>query len=148
MRNKMLAAGDFVEAKCTRCRTETNHTIIAMVAEQPARVRCNTCGGDHNFRAPRKLPVTKTVNRNAVAAAKPVRQTAKTRQNADREKWQGIMDQAESGMAVPYAMDRGFKLDDIVAHQVFGFGVVTGLSKPNKVEILFTDGKKILRCQL
>jgi hypothetical protein len=82
-----------------------------------------------------------------VAAAKPVRQTAKTRQNADREKWQGIMDQTEAGMAVPYAMDRRFKLDDIVAHPVFGFGVVTGLFKPNKVEILFTDGKKVLRCQ-
>lgn len=138
----MLSAGDIVEAHCTRCRTLTNHTIVAMVGERPVRVRCNTCGGDHNFRAPKKqVP-------KPAAVAKTPRKTAKSRKNADQEQWQDMIDQTDPGVAVPYSMDQSFKQDEIVAHPVFGLGVVTALLKPNKVEILFTGGKKMLRCQL
>jgi len=52
MGNKQYSAGDLSEARCTRCRAVTNHTIIAMVGSTPARVRCNTCDGDHNDRPP------------------------------------------------------------------------------------------------
>ncbi len=142
MCSKLLSAGDIVEAHCTRCRTLTNHTIVAMVGGRPVRVRCNTCGGDHNFRAPQKQVA------KPAAVTKPVRKTAKSRKNADQEQWQGMIDQTDPGVAVPYSMDRSFKQDEIVAHPVFGLGVVTALIKPNKVEILFTGGKKMLRCQL
>jgi len=34
------------------------HTIISMVGTKPKRVQCNTCEGEHNYRA--KKPATKT----------------------------------------------------------------------------------------
>ena len=40
--SKQLTAGDFIEARCTRCKAVTNHTIIALVGTVPVRVRCNT----------------------------------------------------------------------------------------------------------
>src|SRR5437588_9021934 len=50
--------GGDVDAFCTRCKMELGHTILAMVGSRPARVRCNTCQGEHNYRsepdAPRK----------------------------------------------------------------------------------------------
>src|SRR5207302_3841179 len=42
--------GGDVDAFCTRCKMELGHTILAMVGARPVRVRCNTCGGEHNYR--------------------------------------------------------------------------------------------------
>jgi hypothetical protein len=142
MRSKLLSAGDILEARCTRCRVVTNHTIVAMVGEQPARVRCNTCGGDHNYRPPQKAAVAKAPRATPRSAKPPARGKLK----AEQEQWQAAI--ADPGLAVPYEMDRSYRLNDIVSHPVFGLGVVTALFKPNKVEILFTDGKKMLRCRL
>jgi hypothetical protein len=144
MSSKRLSAGDYIEARCTRCRTTTNHTIIAMVEERPVRVRCNTCDGDHNYRAPRK----EAAGRTRTVAERPPRSTAKSRAHADQEQWQEAVNQTEAGLATPYTMDRAFKQNEIVAHPTFGLGVVTGVQKPDKVEILFTGGKKLLRCKL
>ncbi len=144
MRSKVLSAGDVVEARCTRCRAVTNHTIIAMVGEQPARVRCNTCDGDHNYRPPQKT-VTAKMPSPARRTASP---TAKSKLNKEQEQWQAATAEVEPGLAVPYDMERSFRVNEIVAHPVFGLGVVIAVFKPNKVEILFTGGKKMLRCRL
>ena len=45
-------AGDEVDSKCTKCKLILAHTIIAMVGDQIARVKCNTCGGEHAYRPP------------------------------------------------------------------------------------------------
>ena len=49
--------------------------------------------------------------------------------------------------AIPYDIDGKFKAGDLVKHPVFGFGVVKTVIVPNKMEILFRDGKKMLRCK-
>ncbi|MFY0576846.1 hypothetical protein ACN28S_23190 [Cystobacter fuscus] len=46
-----LKVGGEVDAFCTRCRLTLAHTILAMVGTKIARVRCNTCNGDHAFRS-------------------------------------------------------------------------------------------------
>ena len=43
--------GGEVDAFCTRCRLTLAHTILAMVGTKIARVRCNTCNGDHAYRS-------------------------------------------------------------------------------------------------
>jgi hypothetical protein len=144
MRSKELSAGDIIEARCTRCRAVTNHTIIAMVGEQPARVRCNTCDGDHNYRPPQKTVTAK----KSTSARRPESPKGKSKLTKEQEQWQAATAEVEPGLAVPYDMERSFRMDDIVAHPVFGLGVVTAVVKPNKVEILFTGGKKLLRCRL
>ena len=42
--------GGEVVAFCTKCRMDLAHTIIAMDGTKPARVQCNTCNGQHNYR--------------------------------------------------------------------------------------------------
>jgi hypothetical protein len=120
-----------------------------MVEEKPARVRCNTCGGDHNYRPPRQ---TKAAKSGTVKAAKgpkaPRRTAADRRQEALQEEWQEAAGQADAGLALAYNMERSFRLNDLVDHPVFGVGVVKELFKPNKVEILFASGTKALRCKL
>ena len=146
MVNTEKQAGDHVDARCTRCKEITNHTIIAMVEEKPARVRCNTCGGDHNYRQPRQVKAAKTATPKAPKA--PRRTAADRKREALQEEWKDAAGQADPGLAVAYNMERSFRLNDLVDHPVFGVGVVKELFKPNKVEILFAGGTKALRCKL
>src|SRR2546422_898504 len=45
-----LRVGGDIDAWCTRCKMNLGHTILALVGTRPARVRCNTCHGEHNYR--------------------------------------------------------------------------------------------------
>src|SRR5437867_11032714 len=45
-------AGDEVDSKCTKCKMVLAHVIVAMVGDQIARVKCNTCNGEHAYRPP------------------------------------------------------------------------------------------------
>lgn len=139
------SAGDYIDARCTRCRTITNHTIIAMVEDRPARVRCNTCGGDHNYRPPRTTRAAKP----ATAGAKPAKRTAADRKRAaQEEQWQQAAGQADPGLAVAYSMEGSYRVGDLIDHPAFGLGVVEETVKPNKMEVLFASGNKVLRCKL
>lgn len=48
--------GGEVDAACTKCKMLLGHTILAMVGSRIARVRCNTCQGEHNFRTSGRRP--------------------------------------------------------------------------------------------
>lgn len=42
--------GDDVDDFCIKCKRMTNHAIVSLVAEEPAKVRCRSCYNDHDFR--------------------------------------------------------------------------------------------------
>ncbi len=144
---KKQSAGDVVDARCTRCRTVTNHTIVAMVEERVVRVQCNTCNGVHNYYSPAE-------KRSPRAAASPKSEKAPaarprvSRQSAAQAEWEELSRNADTSAAIRYEMGRGFKVDDLVQHPVFGLGIVKTTTKPNKMEVLFEGGVKLLRCTL
>ena len=49
--------GQDVDAWCTRCRLDTTHVIVALGpdGDAPKRVECTSCGGQHNYRAPKTV---------------------------------------------------------------------------------------------
>ncbi len=143
------SAGDFVDARCTRCRVVTNHTIIAMVGDQIVRVMCNTCDGHHNYHPPKSAPVPRPVRAEKNPAAPRVpRQTARAVRNADEEEWQEASRQADSSQLIRYDMNRAYAVGQFVNHPTFGVGLVKMVAKPNKMEVLFEEGRKLLRCKL
>jgi hypothetical protein len=145
MSRKKLSAGDTVEARCTRCRVVTNHTIVAMVGEQVVRVQCNTCGGVHNY----KPPVTEKAPAAPKAAPKTPaspRRAAKDPAALERAEWEALRPTLQPERARPYAMDAAFKAGELVQHPVFGLGVVKSVGA-GKAEMLFEEGKKLLRCR-
>ncbi|MDO3378777.1 hypothetical protein [Geoalkalibacter halelectricus] len=140
--SKTPTVGGHIDAQCTRCRMLTNHTVVAMVAERPVKVQCNTCGGLHGYRPPKAEPKAR--------AATPRRVTdkpARSSRSADQEQWQRALADKDQGQARPYAMEAAFAADELVRHPLFGVGVVTAIFKPNKVEVLFEEGRKTLRCK-
>jgi len=150
MSKKPLTAGDFIDARCTRCRVITNHTIVAMVVDKIARVQCNTCNGIHNYHTP-KGPSDKKPRPVAAPTSTAVRSTRKAMAaavSADLQEWAALSTHADVSRAIPYDMERGFKVNDLLIHPSFGVGLVKVVSKPNKMEVLFEDGKKLLRCRI
>jgi hypothetical protein len=144
---RKLSAGDIIEAHCTKCREVMNHRIVAMVGEKVVRVECNTCNGIHNYRQPAET--------KASTGSKPVRKTAvtprKTKRDpeaVDQEEWESLLPTMQADRAIAYDMNGKFKLNDLVEHTAFGVGVVRLLIKPNKMEVLFRGGKKLLRCSV
>jgi len=145
MKNRKLSAGDTVEARCTRCRTVLNHTIVAMVEERVVRIECNTCHGVHNYypekgakgaapggSPPKKEPLPRKARKDPGAA--------------DREEWESLRPTMNEARAIVYDMNREYRVKNLVAHTVFGLGVVTRVIRPDKMEVLFQGGKKLLRC--
>jgi len=45
-----LRLGDVIDDYCVKCRRITNHAIVSIVNNEPAKVRCRTCYGDHDYR--------------------------------------------------------------------------------------------------
>lgn len=133
MATKAISAGDIIESHCTKCRTLTNHTIVAMVDDLPVKVQCNTCGGEHRYR-PQSKPKTPATKR--VPRASSVKQS----------EWQALKEKTSGQAAITYSMTSSFKAGDIMEHSMFGTGFVLTYCNPGKVEVLFADGVKKLRC--
>jgi hypothetical protein len=150
MRRRKLSAGDIIEARCTKCRAVTNHRIVAMVEGKVVRVECNTCGGVHNYYPPereRKAPSAgSSVSVGRKKESVP-RKTVSSKGAADLAEWESLRADMKEERAIPYDMGGKFKAGDLVRHPVFGLGVVKAVIVPNKMDVLFQDGRKMLRCK-
>jgi len=66
--------GGDIDAYCTRCKLDMTHTIEAMnEAGEVLRVRCNSCGSQHQFHAPRSPGSSSSLRPGAGAYSSAVR---------------------------------------------------------------------------
>ena len=139
MGEKLSDSEDVVVGKCTVCKDVTRHNVLIMKQEKPAKVKCLSCQDEHNFRAP---PPSKE-EREIIAAEK-----LRLKKNVeDRERWNELRPKMMESNAKTYAMDGLFKKKDVINHPVFGLGQVQKIAGPHKVEVLFEDGSRVMRCQ-
>lgn len=139
MSDKEYTAGDHIEAKCTKCKDVTNHTIVAMVDDKPAKVECNTCSGIHKYRSPTTKKAAAKSRTSATKAAKI---------NKIEAEWEDLVQGADPTTATTYSMKMSVKNGELINHPSFGIGRVISVTKPNKMEIFFRDGVKLLRCAI
>lgn len=143
--NKQPSAGSNIETRCTKCREILNHTIVAMIEDKIVRVECNTCHSAHNYRPekPVKVPAAaKTVIKKTPAPRKvkvdPI--------EAARAEWEVLQPNMNPDKAIPYDINKPYRLRNLLLHPVFGLGVVQLVLQPNKMDVLFQEGVKRLRC--
>ena len=139
------SVGSVIETQCTRCRALMNHTIVAMVGEKIVRVECNTCHGTHNYHPPKPVKVP------ASPKAGPKRETAPRKPKVDAAataaaEWAALQPDLDPAQAIPYDMNRPYRPKELLLHPLFGLGIVQALLAPNKIEVLFREGRKLLRC--
>jgi hypothetical protein len=133
---KKIAAGSDVEAYCTKCKMVLAHTVVTMQGAKPRRVKCNTCGGEHNYRA--EKPAAKTAAKKTTKAKSPSKRT--------RQTWSEIMQEASGKPHKTYSMAGSFGEGDWIEHSTFGLGCVQSFTPPNKITVRFADSTKMLIC--
>ena len=139
-----LEAGQEIDSQCLKCKGVTNHIIVAMADDKIAKVECRVCGAKHKFRPP-KTEKSKPVKRKASPKKTPRKTKAQLKAEAFHEE---IMDRVDTSTAVPYSMDEVFQKNQLIDHPTFGLGLVTSVTLPNKIEVAFKEGSKVLVCKL
>ena len=61
--------GDVIDDHCVKCRRITNHSIVSVVDNEVAKVRCRTCYHDHDYRHELAPPTKKELKKAEEAAA-------------------------------------------------------------------------------
>ncbi|HBA86848.1 MAG TPA: hypothetical protein DCZ75_02345 [Geobacter sp.] len=145
MERRVLAAGDMVDSQCTRCKALLNHTIVAMVAGQVVRVKCNTCGSEHNHRPVKEPKVAAAKGAKVEKEPKtPRARAAKAPAISNETVWEEMLRPLDPDLAAPYHMEGKFRINTLIKHPTFGMGVIASCQS-GKVEVVFKDGRKLLR---
>jgi len=73
--------GDDIDDFCVKCKRVMNHSVVSILDNAPAKVRCRTCHSDHDFRNeqppppkvdPRKAALFNQVLENVTGLPAPV----------------------------------------------------------------------------
>jgi len=131
-----LKVGGELDAWCTSCRLMKWHTIVALVGGKPAKVECQGCGKQHQYRA--QPPGSSTGER--APRARAVKSAAPAAAPMEFEALLG----GRASDARAYSPNERYAVNDVVRHPSFDLGVVTATPAPQKIEVSFRDGKKIL----
>ena len=132
---KSSKVGGDIDAYCTRCKLVLGHTVLAMVGTRPARVRCNTCQGEHNYKA---------------AAAAPKKGSWEPKVDRERRlakptvtSWEALLAKKDVSRARRYSTKERFETDDVLDHPVFGIGLVQEVNG-DKMRVAFKADTKVL----
>ena len=134
MHSDTLSPGDKIEARCTKCRKNSKHLVVSLQDGNPEQVQCRVCDRQHKYRPPTKV---RKVSMKSVVEQKI----------ADQKKWKKISAAAEVNKAKPYSMTESYKSDTLIDHPTFGVGIVQRVIGSQKMEILFAEGIKTMRCK-
>lgn len=127
--NRAHRVGGDIDAFCSRCKMLLGHTILAMVGDRPARVRCNTCKGEHNYRSGEPAP-------RARASPEP-------REKPQVTSWEALLAGHDLSRARRYSTKESFAKDEVLQHPSFGIGLVQEV-RGEKITVAFKADVKVL----
>ena len=133
-----VKVGADTQAWCTSCRSMQEHVVVAMVGKLPAKVECAHCHKQHLFRAGPPGAKVKTPA-NGTRPRKPVSEAVR---NSPPKI--DLVAMTAGREARYYDPVKNFAMGDVVRHPNFGIGVVVLLPGPQKMEVAFEAGQKLL----
>jgi hypothetical protein len=81
--------GDDIDDFCVKCKRVMNHSVVSLMGDEPAKVRCRTCHQDHDYRHeqapppkvdPRKAALFNEVLKTVAGQGAPGEQAAEGQQ--------------------------------------------------------------------
>jgi len=129
-----LVIGAAVTARCTKCRSNSEHIVLTLDEAVPVKVQCQVCNRQHKYRPPAKVKP-------------PVVSQALQQKAAEGREWEQLRPGMDSAKAAVYSMSASYKVNSLISHPQFGLGVVQRVAGPQKVEVLFEGGRKVMRCK-
>lgn len=162
--------GDYITAKCGRCNDITGHVVMLVLDGVISKVECKACGSVHkhresrlakpgrakedgvrHVRAGQSREQAKEIGApkapRAPASSGPKLSAAKRSSAKLESAWQEAMVRHSAESPVPYAMAGTFAPQDFLEHPAFGRGEVLSVTPPDKMDVLFQEGVKTLRCK-
>ncbi len=167
MAKDRVDVGDNVDAWCGRCKLDLAHTVEAVVDGWPARVVCRTCGAQHAYKPPRKLPEHPVLRRLAALRGRrsPARATASSKSGeagrpsarksvapqarAPRRTLESVWAEKRDAepeavaSATPYSPKGSFEVGMWIEHARFGLGRIEE-ERAGKITVLFRDAQRTL----
>ena len=128
--------GGEIAAYCGKCKEERTHIVSAMDGDIVRKVACSMCGGTHNYK--QKAPVS--ASEAATGAEGGTKKRASTRRSKEEPAF--VIDPKRPVKS--YDMNTNFSAGDVINHPKFGLGAVETSLPPNKIEVRFQEGKKLL----
>lgn len=130
--------GQEISAFCGKCKEERSHTVTAMDGETVKKVTCSMCGSLHNYK---QAPAAATGTERATKT----RGTTSSRSSGTKRSREAAAFTIDPKRPVKsYNMDSSFSAGDVINHPKFGLGSVESSPGPNKIEVRFQEGKKML----
>jgi len=129
--------GQELSAYCGKCKDERTHIVAAMDGEIVRRVTCSMCGSIHNYKVRSTVVPDRAANN---AGAVPAKRKTSTR----RAKEANAFNIDPKRPVKSYDMNNIFSAGDVINHPKFGLGAVEAALPPNKIEVRFQEGKKML----
>lgn len=130
--------GENVITMCEECELEVAHVVLLHnEAGTIERVKCQTCGDEHEYQPAE----TETPKKTAKKTAKG-RRTIKKDPARDFE---ALTEKFQGKDTVDYSMSGSFKVEDVIDHKAFGIGYVISASFM-KMEVVFSDKSRLLVC--
>ena len=126
--------GSDVEAYCPKCKADKTHVVISKYEDEIRRVQCNPCGDVHSFRKPR----------GEAEEDMPEPVAARKRALLKKLTWEEFFAKHGERNAKPYEFRETYRENAIVFHPKFGKGYVSEVVSESKVEITFSDARRIL----
>jgi len=137
-----ITVGSDTQAYCTSCKEMQEHVVVAMVGSKPAKVECAHCHKQHLFRAGPPGPAKVKARSDGPTGAKKTRgPAAPSRPPVAPVDLRALTAGRESRLYTPTTT---FAVGDVVRHLNFGIGLVVVLPGPQKMEVAFPDGQKLL----
>lgn len=137
-----IRVGGEIDAFCSKCDLNLAHTIIAMVGPKVVKVKCNTCGNDHQYRGEQPLvksqsfanPKKRAASSSSGAAPKATRAAV-----AWEDKFKG----KDLSRARKFSIRDTYAVDDVIDHPTFGLGLVVAV-RTDKIDVSFKQEEKVL----
>ena len=133
-----IEIGQDVDSYCTKCMMDLYHTVVAKVDGKIKRVKCNTCGGQHNYRPPKgETDGTKRIQKMRNVSQPKVTLTPE-------KEWEAAILDKDISNPLTYNPKNFLDINDIINHKLFGIGIVISERANNKVMVQFRSGLKVL----
>src|SRR3989442_4937036 len=134
---RKLRVGKELNAHCGKCKEQRTHIVAAMDGEVVRKFTCSMCGSTHNYKV-KPAAVAEAVASGAGTAP------SKKRVSSRRAKEANAFSIDPKRPVKIYDMNNIFSAGDVINHPKFGLGAVEAALPPNKIEVRFQEGKKML----
>jgi len=123
---KGATVGDDIDAWCGVCKESTNHSIVAMVGDEPKQVVCGVCNARHSYRTgPARAPASEAAKTSAASHERAVTARAEERDRQEKAKKQAENDAIFNATdVIDFDPKRRYRVGEVLHHPDHGRGKV------------------------